>query len=101
MNTKNILIGLTLLFSINLYSQRGFSTNYYYTNQYSISDVCGNTFVEYWDGYPIYYQYCKTAVWYHEYGYHQVWLWNGYSWYTEWRTGYYYWYRWQTYKRRV
>lgn len=105
---KILLLSLFLLLGLCDFNpakaQYGYSTDHFYTQKYSISDVCGNRwysegYYDAWGNWVIArYRICRRARWYSQYGYHQVWLWGYNGWYTEWRKGYYYWYTWVNYK---
>ena len=86
------------------HAQSGFQAGTYYQSRFQISE---SPVSQPWREYDYYgrslgvYQWWHRAVWHRETGGQYVNLWNGYQWYTQWYSGYYYWYEWVDYKRYI
>lgn len=111
---KNLIVLLLVVAGLFANAQSGFVQGRYYTQQYSVQNLCGNVysvFSGYYNnfGQAIYYGYqdCRRAEWHSQYD-----QWAGYFWEynpvtgyyqwnyrTEWRT--WWWYTWNNYTIRV
>jgi len=79
-------------------AQSGFSTNYGYSTSWGEN----NTYVgNYYNAWGRYCEKWKRMVWTQHQGYHEVRYWNNQTgtWYTQWRSGYYWTYYWYFYDK--
>ncbi len=81
--TLILIIGLFSITNTKSYAQ-SYSSGSYYNNQSYIQDICNGC-------------YCQHAEWHSRYGTTWVYVWNGYQWAYQQRSGYYYWYSWVNY----
>lgn len=92
------------MFQFKAKAQSGFSEGSYYSQQYSISDVpVGQTYYRYnnWGQVIGVFQAWKYAQWTGAQGGTYVYVWGPNGWQSVYYTGYYYWFNWVVYEKRV
>ncbi len=96
---KKILLIFVAIFIVNIATaQSGYDAGNYYAYRGTSQVVCGNPYYDY--NYNLVQQ-CQRQVWEQQYYVGYIYLWNGWNWYTEYRSGTYWTFTWYNYINRL